>query len=97
MDFQQQLSFMFFPNCVTVTLQARPGKRAVRKEDLELDFQQLELPVGRKLAAAKAARITLIEQRRAHNLNIELGSIRKDRNDAAIRVRLCFSQLVDGQ
>jgi len=37
-------------------LQARPGKRAVHKEDLELDYEQLELPVGRKLAAAKATR-----------------------------------------
>jgi hypothetical protein len=62
------------PCCV---LQETPRAGAVNMEQLESLFAVVENASLRRLTAARAADIQLVEHRRAHNISIELSGIRK--------------------
>lgn len=58
-------------------LQETPRAGAVNMEQLESLFAVVENASLRRLTAARAADIQLVEHRRAHNISIELSGIRK--------------------
>ena len=57
--------------------QGTPQQQVVNIEQLESLFAVVENASLRRLTAQRAADIQLVEQRRAHNISIELSGIRK--------------------
>jgi hypothetical protein len=72
-------------------LQETPRAGAVNMEQLESLFAVVENASLRRLTAARAADIQLVEHRRAHNISIELSGIRKPFPAIKARPLICLA------